>query len=105
MMRLGSYKKIWQWHKVNKRVTLTLEEETYLQGMNWVYIKVPHMKGIIRQLWRKGKLSLRYIGASQVVKKIGLVADKVALPVKFGDYTLYSMSSLWGNVSKSRNPK
>nr|XP_009627256.1 uncharacterized protein LOC104117842 [Nicotiana tomentosiformis]XP_016505487.1 PREDICTED: uncharacterized protein LOC107823365 [Nicotiana tabacum] len=46
---------------------------------DYVFLKVSPMKGIMR-FGRKGKLSPRYIGPYPILKRIGLVAYRLALP-------------------------
>ena len=44
-----------------------------------VFLKVSLWKKIMR-FWRKGELSLRFIGPYEVIEKVGLVAYRLALP-------------------------
>nr|XP_016465376.1 PREDICTED: uncharacterized protein LOC107788214 [Nicotiana tabacum] len=46
---------------------------------DYVFLKVSPMKGIMR-FGKKGKLSPRYIGPYPILKRIGLVAYRLALP-------------------------
>ena len=46
---------------------------------DWAYLKVSHMKGVMR-FGKKGKLSPRYIGPYQIVKRVGNVAYELELP-------------------------
>ena len=46
---------------------------------DWVFLKVSPMKGVMR-FGRKGKLSPRYIGPYQIVRRIGAVAYELDLP-------------------------
>ena len=46
---------------------------------DWVFLKVSPMRGVMR-FGRKGKLSPRYIGPYQIVRKIGKVAYELDLP-------------------------
>ena len=46
---------------------------------DFVFIKVAPMKGVMR-FGKKGKLSPRYVGPYEVVKRIGVVAYELALP-------------------------
>ena len=44
-----------------------------------VLLKVSPMKGVMR-FGKRGKLSLRYIGPFEVLKRVGEVANELALP-------------------------
>ena len=46
---------------------------------DWVFLKVSPMKGVMR-FGKKGKLSPRYIGPYEIVRKIGKVAYELDLP-------------------------
>ena len=46
---------------------------------DWVFLKVSPMRGVMR-FGRKGKLSPRYIGPYQIVRRIGKVAYELDLP-------------------------
>ncbi len=45
----------------------------------WVYLKVSPMKGVVR-FGKKGKLSPRYIGPYEIVRRVGKVAYELGLP-------------------------
>ena len=46
---------------------------------DWVFLKVSPMKGVMR-FGKKGKLSPRYIGPYQIIRRIGMVAYELDLP-------------------------
>ena len=46
---------------------------------DWVFLKVSLMKGVMR-FGKKGKLSPRYIGPYQIIKRFGQVAYELKLP-------------------------
>ena len=46
---------------------------------DWVFLKVSPMKGVMR-FGKKGKLSPRYIGPYQIIKRLGQVAYELELP-------------------------
>ncbi|WMV09889.1 hypothetical protein MTR67_003274 [Solanum verrucosum] len=46
---------------------------------DWVYLKISPMKGVMR-FGKKGKLSPRYVGLYQILKRIGKVACELDLP-------------------------
>ncbi|XP_070041019.1 uncharacterized protein [Nicotiana tomentosiformis] len=46
---------------------------------DWVFLKVSSMKGIIL-FGKKGKLSMRYVGAYKIIQRISQVAYKLELP-------------------------
>ncbi|MCF6774907.1 hypothetical protein L3H44_10975 [Corynebacterium sp. MC-12] len=46
---------------------------------DWVFLKVSPMKGVMR-FGKKGKLSPRYIGPYQIIKRFGQVAYELELP-------------------------
>ena len=46
---------------------------------NMVFLKVAPMKGVMR-FGKKGKLSLRFVGPFEILKRIGKVAYELALP-------------------------
>ena len=48
---------------------------------DWVYLKVSPMKGVVR-FGKKGKLSPRYVGPYQIVKRVGSVAYELDLPLE-----------------------
>src|SRR5687767_9004996 len=51
-------------------------------GLNdWVYLKVSPMKGVVR-FGKEGKLSPRYVGPYQIVKRVGSVAYELELPLE-----------------------
>ncbi|KAF3643286.1 hypothetical protein FXO38_20699 [Capsicum annuum] len=50
---------------------------------NWVFLKVSPMKGVMR-FGKRGKLSPRYVGPYQILKKIGKVAYELELPASLG---------------------
>jgi len=46
---------------------------------DWVYLKVSPMKGVVR-FGKKGKLSPRYVGPYEIIKRVGKVAYELKLP-------------------------
>ena len=48
---------------------------------DWVYLKVSPMKGVVH-FGKKGKLSPRYVGPYQIVKRVGSVAYELDLPLE-----------------------
>ncbi|WMV58132.1 hypothetical protein MTR67_051517 [Solanum verrucosum] len=46
---------------------------------DWVYLKISPMKGVMR-FGKKGKLSPRYVGPYQILRRIGKVAYELELP-------------------------
>ncbi|MCF7184064.1 chromo domain-containing protein, partial [Corynebacterium sp. MC-13] len=46
---------------------------------DWVYLKVSPMKGVVH-FGKKGKLSPRYVGPYEVLKRVGKVAYELKLP-------------------------
>jgi len=48
---------------------------------DWVYLKISHMKGVMR-FDRKGKLSPRYVGPYEILKRVGKVAYELKLPIE-----------------------
>lgn len=71
-----------------RRRQLTFEEE------DWVYLKVLPMKGV-KWFGLKGKMSPRYIGPYQILKKIGPITYKVALPIEYEwVHNMFHVSSL-----------
>ena len=46
-----------------------------------MFLKVSPWKKVMR-FWKKGKLSPRFIGPYEVLKKVGPVANRLALPPK-----------------------
>ena len=56
-----------------------------------VLLKVSPMKGVMR-LGKRGKLSPRYIGLIEVLKRVGEVAYELALPQDCQECTRYFMS-------------
>ena len=57
-----------------------VRDMTFQSGEN-VLLKVSPMKGVMR-FGKKGKLSLRYIGPFEILKCVGPVAYRLALPPK-----------------------
>ncbi|WMV37464.1 hypothetical protein MTR67_030849 [Solanum verrucosum] len=54
-------------------------QELEFQVNDWVFQKVSPMKGVMR-FGKKGKLSPRYVGPYQILKRIGKVAYELELP-------------------------
>ena len=46
---------------------------------DWVYLKVSPMKGVVR-FGKKGKLSPRYVGPYEIIRRVGKVAYELGLP-------------------------
>ena len=55
-----------------------------------VLLKVSPMKGVMR-FGKRGKLSPRYIGPFEVLKRVGEVAYELALPPGLSEYIRYFM--------------
>ena len=49
---------------------------------NHVFLKVMPKRGVIR-FSKRNKLSLRYIGPSEILERVGMVAYRLALPPSF----------------------
>ncbi|XP_070036310.1 uncharacterized protein [Nicotiana tomentosiformis] len=63
-----------------------------------ILLRLSPMKGVMR-FGKKGKLSPRYIGPFEILKKIGDVAYELALPPSlWGVHPLFHVSMLWKNV-------
>ena len=61
---------------------------------DWVFLKVSPMKGVMR-FGKKGKLSPRYIGPYQIVRRIGKVAYELDLPAALeGVHPVFHVSML-----------
>ena len=48
---------------------------------DWVYLKISPMKGVMR-FGKKGKLSPRYVGPYEILKRVGKVAYELKLPIE-----------------------
>ena len=48
---------------------------------DWVNLKISPMKGVMR-LGKKGKLSPRYVGPYEILKRVGKVAYELKLPIE-----------------------
>ena len=46
---------------------------------DWVYLNISHMKGVMR-FGKKGKLSIQYVGAYQILTRVGKVTYELDLP-------------------------
>lgn len=61
---------------------------------DWVYVKVPSMKGVAR-FGKRGKLSPRYVGPYEIVERLGPVAYQLSIPVELqGKHEVFHVSSL-----------
>ncbi|WMV09170.1 hypothetical protein MTR67_002555, partial [Solanum verrucosum] len=49
---------------------------------DWVYLKISPMKGVMR-FGKKGKLSPRYVGPYEILKRVGKVAYELKFPIEF----------------------
>ena len=59
-----------------------------------VLLKVSPMKGVMR-FGKRGKLSPRYIGPFEVMKRVGEVANELAFPPRWsGVYPVFHVSML-----------
>ena len=67
-----------------------------------VFVRIAPMKGVMR-FGKRGKLSLRFIGPFDILKRIGDVAYKVALPPVLSDvhdvFHVSMLRSLWLNLT------
>ena len=60
-----------------------------------VFLKVSPWKKVMR-FWKKGKLSLRFIGPYEVIKKVGPMAYRLALPLELEKiHNVFHVSMLW----------
>lgn len=50
---------------------------------DWIFLKISPMKGVMR-FRKKGKLSPRYIGPYQILRRVGAVAYELELPASLG---------------------
>ncbi|XP_040987720.1 uncharacterized protein LOC121235440 [Juglans microcarpa x Juglans regia] len=67
---------------------------------DWVYLKVLSMKGVF-QFGKKAKLSPRYVGAYEILQKVGAVAYRLDLPAEFqGIHNVFHVSSLKKSFEK-----
>ncbi|WMV54619.1 hypothetical protein MTR67_048004 [Solanum verrucosum] len=48
---------------------------------DWAYLKISPMKGVMRS-GKKGKLSPRYVGPYEILKRVGKVAYELKLPIE-----------------------
>ncbi|XP_074327590.1 uncharacterized protein LOC141665503 [Apium graveolens] len=65
----------------------------YREGEN-VFLKVSPWKGVMR-FGNKGQLSSRYMGPSEVIKRVGPLAYKLALPLELSQiYNVFYVSML-----------
>ncbi|WMV10134.1 hypothetical protein MTR67_003519 [Solanum verrucosum] len=66
---------------------------------DWVYLKVSHMKGVMR-FCKKGKLSPRYIGLYKISQRIGKVAYELELPPELAAvHPVFHISMLKKSIS------
>ena len=60
-----------------------------------VFLKVMPKRGLVR-FGKRGKISLRYIGPFEVLKRVGTVSYQLALPPSSSSvYTVFHVSMLW----------
>ncbi|XP_041003903.1 uncharacterized protein LOC121249256 [Juglans microcarpa x Juglans regia] len=72
----------------------TRRRDLLFDEADWVYLKVSPMKGV-KRFGKKWKLSPRYVGLFQILKKVGPVAYRIALPEYFGEiHDVFHVSSL-----------
>ncbi|WMV41603.1 hypothetical protein MTR67_034988 [Solanum verrucosum] len=61
---------------------------------DWVYLKISPMKGVMR-FGRKGKLSPRYVGPYEILKRVGKVAYEFKLPIELAPiHSVFHISML-----------
>ncbi|WMV45614.1 hypothetical protein MTR67_038999 [Solanum verrucosum] len=61
---------------------------------DWVYMKISPMRGVMR-FGKKGKLSPRYVGPYQILRRVGKVAYEIDLPNELASVnTVYHVSML-----------
>ncbi|XP_073018047.1 uncharacterized protein [Primulina eburnea] len=66
-----------------------------------VFVKVATMKGVMR-FGQKGKISPRFIGPFEILKRVGTLAYRVALPSNFvGVHNVFHVSMLQKYMSNS----
>ena len=61
---------------------------------DWVFLKVSPIKGVMIY-WKKGKLSIRYVGSYNILKMVGYVAYELELPAELaGVHPVFHISQL-----------
>ncbi|WMV30436.1 hypothetical protein MTR67_023821 [Solanum verrucosum] len=68
-----------KWLKVVKGLIPMRKRDLEFDVHDWVYLKISSMKGVMR-VGKKGKLSPRYVGMYQILRRICKVAYKLDLP-------------------------
>ncbi|KAF3681090.1 putative long chain acyl-CoA synthetase 9, chloroplastic-like [Capsicum annuum] len=69
----------WKWEKVNMDFLIGLPRSHHQHDSIWVIVNSStHERG--EEVWKNGKLSVRYVGPSRILSRVGKVADKLELP-------------------------
>ena len=78
-----------------KSYTDTRQRPLEFEAGDHVFLKVMPKRGVIR-FGKRGKLSPRYIGSFEVVKRVGIVAYWLALPPSLSSvHDVFHVSMLW----------
>ena len=67
-----------------------IERDLEFEEGDKVYLKISHMKGVVR-FGKKGKLSPRYVGPYEILKRVGKVAYELIIPVNYLRFIRFSM--------------
>ncbi|WMV24572.1 hypothetical protein MTR67_017957 [Solanum verrucosum] len=83
------YEAIGKFRLIRERLRMTqIQQKSYADNRrrdlefevgDWVYLKISPMKGVMR-FGKKGKLSPRFVGPYQVLKRIGKLSYELDLP-------------------------
>ena len=81
-------------HSRMKDITDRKRQDTHFAEGDWVYVKLkPYRQSSVR-LQHHHKLGLRYFGSFQVIKRVGEVAYKLALPEAARIHLVFHISML-----------